>query len=327
MLACPKIRRIPRQPRNEMIIVCLDQCAISALARSSTTGGAIGELRKTLLDASEKLKLICPVAPETIVETTGLKSSEHRILMYELHSALADARLGGPVWSFKSMWKMIKEETLALARCELPPSAFELIRWSRIDEDELAAETWRGVVEAKQGMLERVQSHPLTPVEGTPTLKATSAGIVLEHVAHAYRQIERLLAGEALDPKDHMGYEVAQYLQEKGVTKTQLEKLVQDILCYRWENIPVIYNRTQLAGQLEADYRSAGNPRNYNVNDELDIPRLAVGLSSADVIITDAAMAQICHTLKTNRWTETKVFAVRDAEEFLAYLESALAGT
>ena len=307
-------------------IICLDQCAIWGLARSQdSTGNAVRELREKLLRAVDDLQVICPLASETIIETTGLKSADQRMRIHELHSRLADARLGGPIWAFKSMWQMIKEETLALARSESPPSAFEIMSWRRVDDDELAAETWRGVVESKQRMLERVESHPLRPIEGTPTLKVTSDGIIPEHVSHVFRQIKRLLAGKEIEPKDHMGYELAQYLQQQKVTKAQLEKLVQDILYHRWETIPVIYARTQIVGQLELDFRSEGNPRGYNANDEVDIPRLAVGLSSADVMITDAAMAQICYNVKIHRWTATKVFAVRDTEKILAHFESTLA--
>jgi hypothetical protein len=305
-----------------MIIVCLDQCAISQLAKADSAQGPIAELRKVLLGGAQKLKLICPVASETIVETTGVKSAEERIKIYGLHSQLADARLGGPLWAFKNMWKVIDEETLALARSEEPPSFFELFRWHRIEDDKLAAETWRGVVEGKQRMLERVQSHPLVPVEGTPTLKVTSAGIVLEHAAHVYRQVKRLLAGETLDPKDHMGHELAQYLQQHGATKSELEKLIQDILYHRWEAIPVIYGRTQITGQLEFDYRGVNNPRNYDVNDEFDIPRVAVGLACSHLIVTDAAMAQLCYTVKTSSWSDARVFAIRDAEKVVAHLSS-----
>jgi hypothetical protein len=311
-----------------MIIICLDQCAISELAKAALAKNSMGELRKILLEAAQELKLICPVASETIVETTGLKSAEQRIEIYELHSQLADPHAVGPLLAFKNIWKMIDEETLALARSQAPPSAFEFFRWRRVDDDKLAADTWRGVIEGKQRMLERVRAHELAH-PGRPTIELTkkSAALATEHASHIYRQLERLLAGEGPDKSDHMGYELAVYLRQQDITRTELEKLKQDIVHHRWEAIPVIFNRTQLTARLEADFHQTNSPRSYDVNDEFDIPRLSVGLSSADVIITDSAMAQLCRTVKTDTWSSAKVFAIRDADKILAYFEAVLGKT
>jgi hypothetical protein len=312
-----------------MIIVCLDQCAISRLARSGGGRDVIDKLRECLLDASKDLRLICPVAAETTVETSGFKSAERRNSIYELHSRLADAHLGGPLWAFKNMYKLIKEETLALARSQAPPREFELIHWRSVDDDKQAAETWSGVLESKERMKQRVESHSLTLAAEKEVVDKTSKGIVLavEHAGHVYRQLKRLLAAEELDEDDHMGYELAVYLREKRIAPHELEKLIQDILHHRWEAIPVIFNRTQITGQLELECRRSNSPRGYDVNDEFDIPRLAVGLSSADLIITDAPMAQLCHTVRTDSWSGAKVFAIRDAEKILSHLESVLATT
>jgi len=308
-----------------VIIICLDQCAISNLAKSKGSSGDLGKIKQTLIEGAERLDLICPIANETIVETTGLKSAEQRIDIYELHTTLADARLGGPHLAFKNMWKMIDEETLALARSEPPPFAFELFQWRRIEDDQLASDTWRGVVEDKQRMLERVKAHAAKQTS-KPKIALTKKGFALadEHAAHVCRQVERLMAGQDPDERDHMGFELALYLREKGITRAELEKLKQDIRGRRWESIPVIFNRTQLTAQLEADFYGDKSPRNYNVNDEIDIPRLAVGLWSADMIITDSAMAQLCRSVKTERWpsAKAKVFSIRETTAILDYLEA-----
>jgi len=309
------------------MIVCLDQCAISELAKCQADGGLLHQLKNSLLEAARQLKLICPVAKETLVETAGVSSAVQRRLIYDLHTELADARLGGAIWSFKDMWKIINEETLALARSARPPSAFELIRWKAIADDELAAATWSNVVERKQVMLERVRAHRLVQTEGKPVVEFTKKGAALDlqHVSHIFRQAERLLKGEPLDQSDHMGYGVAQYLQERGITRPELEKLIQDILHHRWEAIPVVFNRTQIVARLEIDSHRENTPRKYDANNEFDIPRIAVGLSAADLVITDAAMAQLCKSTKTERWTATKVFAVRDAKKILAFVRALLA--
>jgi hypothetical protein len=309
-----------------MIVVCLDQCAISELAKGDQTERPIGKLRKILLRAVQELKLICPVAKETIIETTGLKSAPQRLKIYELHSRLAGDQVGGPLVAFKDMWKMIDEETLALARSQHPPSKFELFHWRRVNDDRLAEETWRGVTESKERMLERVESHELAH-PGKPLIELTQKGIALatEHASHVWRQVNRLLEGNEPDEGDQMGYELALYLRRQRITRAELEKLKEDIVHHRWETIPVIFNRTQLTARLEADFHRTNKPRRYKVNDEFDIPRLSVALWSADLIITDSAMAQLCRTVKTERWTRTKVFSVREVPTIIQYLESLLA--
>lgn len=305
-----------------MIIVCLDQCAISQLAKASATTRD-ADLRKLLVAAAGEPKLICPVAPETLAETTGLHSTGSRLAVYELQCELAEARLGGPIWAFKGMWKLIKEETLALARSQPPPSAFELINWHSVEDDQLAAETWSGMVDAKQRMTERVRAA--VNLENTPaTFKETSHGIILEHASHVWRQVQRLIAGEEPLEKDHMGFEVARFLQQQRLGRAELEKLSEDIRYHRWQAIPVIFNRTQLAAQLEAEARSPKHARAYDPNDELDIPRVAVGLSAADLVITDAAMAHLCKRVKTDRWSRAKVFAVGDTPKIIEHLKSVL---
>ena len=103
-------------------------------------------------------------------------------------------------------------------------------------------------------------------------------------------------------------------------SRPQLEKLLEDIRHHRWEAIPVIFSHTQITAQLEADCRRDKTPRKYDVNDEFDVSRIAVGLSSADLIITDAAMAQLCRSAKVGDWPRTKVFAIREAIEVVEFL-------
>jgi hypothetical protein len=279
-----------------------------------------------LLQAVREIKLICPVANQKIIDTTGIKSAVQRLKIYDLHSRLAGPQVGGPLVAFKNMWKMINEETLALAQSQDPPSAFELFRWRRVDDDRLAAETWRGVVEGKERMLERVRSHKLAH-PGKPLIKSAKKDVALatEHAGHVYRQVERLLAGKEPNEDDQMGYELAFYLRRQRIARAELEKLKQDILHHRWEAIPVVFNRTQLMARLETDFYKTDMPRNYKVNDEFDIPRLSVGLCSADVIITDSAMSQLCRVVKTDRWSTAKVFAIREVPNVLRHLTSLLA--
>jgi len=66
---------------RSMIIVCLDQVAISWLARSAADLGSAGSLvGEKLLQGVSESKLLCPIAKETIVETTGIKRKWQKVL-------------------------------------------------------------------------------------------------------------------------------------------------------------------------------------------------------------------------------------------------------
>lgn len=309
--------------KGSSLNVCLDQCAISQLAISRKRNSAIDDLRDLMRDASQRGRLVCPVAPETIVETTALPLKCRRRI-HELHCYLAGARDGGPLLAFKSMGKMINEETLALAKSNPFPSAFEVIHWQMIDDDRIAHEVATEVKAAKCKMEQRADLHQVaTNCQYTLAMPPRDL-VMVEHASHVYRQVQRLLRAEELWPEDHMGYDVCQYLLAQGITKPELMKLREDILQRRWEEIPVIVNRARLSAQLEAESIGGRSPRRYRVNDEFDIPRLSVGLASADVVITDAAMAQLCRTVKTQQWTHAKVFSVRETKDIVNYLNDAI---
>lgn len=244
--------------------------------------------------------------------------------IHELHSHLAGARDGSPLLAFKSMWQMINEETLALAKSDPPPSAFELFYWQRIEDDLIAHKTATELKVAKCQMAERVELHRIARSRQYAMATPKQDLVILELVSHVFRQVQRLLRAEALCPKDHMGFGVGQYLVAQGISSLELMKLSEDILHHRWEAIPVIFYRTRLAAQLESELLAVKKSRKYKANDEFDIPRLAVGIASADVVITDAAMAQLYRTAKIGQWTHAKVFSVRETKEIVTYLESAL---
>ena len=309
-----------------MIKVCLDQCAISKMAISKTEDSAFQELKRIMIEGSDRNSIVCPIAPETIAETTCLPS-ECRIRVHELHSYLAGARHGSPCWAFKSMWNLINEETLSMARCEPPPAAFDLIHWRRVEDDQLAFKRASDLKNGKRQMADRMQSAQFAPIRKCDELNAMGPSVLLEHVSHVLRQINRLLNDEVLVPEDHMGYELAKYLKKHGIQKNELEKLSTEIVNHRWECIPVIFSRTQLVNQLEKEFSRVNSPRKYKVNDELDIPRIAVGLVSSDVIITDGPMAALCNQGKTQKWARAKVFSVQEAEKAIAHLEIELSRT
>lgn len=304
-----------------MIIVCLDQCAISNLALNADKNPVLRELRDLLKRGARDMRLICPLAVETILETTGCGLAERR-LIYELQCELAAARLSGLVWTFKSMWRLINEETLALARTLSPPSAFQIGQWLSPDNDHVAKKTWEDIIASKETMTQRAYSIPLQQVEGDPLFNKIRDGILLDHARHIYRQLERLLNDLSPDSENYLGYGLACHLQKAEITNQELQKLIADVLRRKWEIIPVIFIYAHLSAQVEVEFRRRGSPKVYNPNDEFDVPRMAVGLAASDMIITDKGMTHLCRSVGPRFRSDTAVFGVNKPEEAIAFLQS-----
>lgn len=254
------------------------------------------------------------------------------MLIYDLQCELAD--LGGPLAAFKSIYTMIEEESLALARNLPPPSSFDRIAWHSVEDDQLAAKQWGKFQKEKDLMKKRFARFNNPPLENGLSFQQARDVIVNEHVSHVVRQVERLERGQGPARRDHMGYALARYLQSQKVNRTELLRLKKAILDRKWEGIPVIWYRSLLAAQREIEYRSA-LPRKYDVNDEIDLPRMAVALNAASVCITDRSMAALCSRVNrsitsmlkrahVDDWTPKSVFAIGETSNAADFIEAEL---
>lgn len=319
------------------MIVYLDQNAIWELAINRKRCPHLERLRRILKKGHREHLALCPIPPETILETIGIASKEDRLSVYQLQCELAD--VGGQLVAFKSIHKLINEESLAIARGLKPThSCFELIAWHSVDDDLLARQHWDNVVRAKEAMKNRFTNLCADMQVGSLNFNDARQGIIQEHAFHVLRQIEIL--EKCLPPiredHAHMGYDLACFLQDQRLSHTELTRLKESIINRKWEAIPVIWYRSLLAAGREVNYRSP-TPKQYDVNDEIDIPRMAVAMNSATVCITDRSMAALCNSVNRtimalskkagiDDWEPKAVFAIGDASNAADFIEAALAG-
>ena len=317
------------------MVIYLDQCAISGLAINGKCCQHKERLRNLLLKAHQDGMIVCPVPHETILETIGISSKQDRMTVYRLQCELAD--VGGQLVAFKSIHKLINEESLAIARGLKHPSCFELIAWHSVDDDRLAQQHWNNLVRAKDAMKTRFSILCADIDACSLNLNDARQGIVKEHAFHVLRQIERL--EKCLHPTRedhmHMGFDLACFLQGQRLSEIELARLKEAIINRKWEAIPVIWYRGLLAAGREVNYRSP-MPKQYDVNDEIDIPRMAVAMNSATVCITDRSMAALCNSVnkamsamskkaRIDDWEPKAVFAIGDASNAADFIEAALA--
>src|SRR2546428_481980 len=117
---------------------------------------------------------------------------------------------------------------------------------------------------------------------------------MLERAGALFRQIERLIHGQPLDPNDPLQIGVCRYLLSNGVTKDELEQLQKKILNHEWDSIPLLFFHAALGNLLDYDML---RERKYQVNDEFDRFRVSVAFYSSATIMTDRQMAVLVRRL------------------------------
>jgi hypothetical protein len=273
-----------------------------------------------LIEMAEQGAVVCPVPPEANAESLPLPVEKRLELQAKLR-LLATNRDGKGLIAFKGLWQLIAEESLALARREPPPPAIELFDWLPMDDDETAKAIVNCYRSAKVQWKGNVARMGLT-TGPKRTIEEIRADVVMEHASHVFRQINRALDDQPLSPNDSMAIGLLERLLAMGITKNELLELRAAVVDRTWQQIPVVTYRTILAAQLEAGYSTG--IRDYDPNDEFDVSRLAVGLWAADVIITEAFMADTCRKAGTKNYSSAEVFSTRDVADVAEFIRARL---
>lgn len=303
-----------------MLVIYLDQCAISSLVRDADSSHSISALRALLLDGVQRNDLICPIPDETLLESAGMQHAT-REQMWDLHLKLAANHL-----AFKNYWQLVREETIAIARSEAPPFWLQMVNFKSLSDHALARTISEQVTEAKKEMKNRVAGGTFQKASPDAVLMDIVESVLKQQVSHVYRQVCRLIEGKVPDPSDHMALDLATALQKEQLSQAELGRIVEELLSRRWEQIPVIFYRGLLVAQCEIESsRVRGDPRGYKVNDEFDIPRLAVGLGYANLILTDRPMVELCRATKMEEFSDCKVGTLTEPDEALETVKRLLA--
>jgi hypothetical protein len=238
------------------MIVYLDQNAIWELAINRKRCPHLERLRHILQKGHHDNLLLCPIPPETILETIGVESKQDRLCVYTLQCELAS--VAGQTIAFKAFNKLLEEDSLAMVRGQPRTSRFEPCFWHSV-EDELFTEQNRPNIEQAKKMWGDGFTRLSSTLESC-SLNAENAshGIRSEHAAHLLRQIEKLEKGLSPDRGDdgHLAYDLITYLTYQNVNSEELSRLKNAVINRRWEAIPVVFYRACLAAELEVRYRS-----------------------------------------------------------------------
>jgi hypothetical protein len=272
-------------------------------------------LREQLFAGVKSGKLLCPIPKETIAETIRMLR-ENRIKIRNLQQELS---LG---FSFKPFGAIEGEETLALVRPGVSTFPYERIMWHSVEDDALAHDKAKEIQDAKDVMWRRMDTFVPAPDQGKRTVKEIRSHIITERAGSFYRQVERLIAGQPLDPADDLQLGLCRFLASRGITKLELEQLREKILTHEWEGIPLVFFAAALGALLDHG-RIRG--RKYQVNDEPDIFRVAIALHSSAIMITEKSMSYLVRQLEKEGGESFGVLAMNERDAIKTRIEMALA--
>ena len=102
----------------ELVIISLDQNAISFLERRQEAGQPWPKIKSLLIAGVDAGRIICPTPHETVWESTSLPKNPYRRVK-ELQSQLSCGV------SFKSFSRLLAEETLAVVRAGVDITPWE----------------------------------------------------------------------------------------------------------------------------------------------------------------------------------------------------------
>ena len=295
-------------------IISLDQNVVSNLVNNGSEP-FWRDLREQLLAGVKEGKLLCPIPKETILETIP-RGRENRIRIRNLLEQLSFG------FSFKSFGTIEGEETLALVRSGVSTCPYERIVWLSAENDALTQAVAKESQKAKEVMRCRMDAFVPGPGQNNRTVKEIRCAVMASRAAALFRQVERLIADEPLDPSDDLQLELCRLLISRGVTKAELKALREKILTHRWEAIPVVFFAAALGALLDHG-RIRG--RKYQVSDEVDVLRTATALHSAAMMITESPMTHLARQLGKELGESLDVFAINEREAIKATLEIALA--
>jgi hypothetical protein len=199
---------------------------------------------------------------------------------------------------------------------------YERIVWHSVENGSLAQAAAKEIEDGLDLMRRRMDTFVPAPDQGKRTVKEIRSHIITERAGSFYRQVERLIAGQPLDPADDLQLGLCRFLASRSITKLELEQLLEKILTHEWEAIPLVFFAAALGALLDHG-RIRG--RKYQVNDETDIARIAIAMHSAAMMITEKSMAYLAKQLEREMGGSLDVFAINERDAIKASLEMALA--
>ena len=250
---------------------------------------------------------------ETLVESAPCET-QVRIAIEEFFRSVSNGE------RFLSMWDLIIDETLCLARPGHVICPFGAIGagWGRRDEAAGIAKEANAM--GRERMHQRIEAHTYAPSAASKTPEEIFQSGIEDRCGIFWRDLKRFEKDPTTPATDYEWGWLMEGLMWQGLTTAESIKIGKAVLFHKWEKIRVNFFDLLLGSRWDHDHLIRQRP-NYNPNDEIDRWRSAVALCYSDLYVTDGYSADLCRRARVADHTSTLVYSVRQTHEILQFIE------
>ena len=296
--------------------ISIDQNCLSNMAKGvGDSPKLLAALRKTCSDG----KIICPIhLKESIYESAALPPG-FRKQVFALQIELSDR------FAFYDFADHVCFKTKELIHGKF---LYPLIWESRtqLTEGHDFAEIAKEFAIAKEDYNHRVaQKTNYPPPSFSKGMKGAKVylGVAGDRAYSLWRILESLRDKGTLttDREElELAVIVGGFLAAIRISPEDCNRLIHCIKHHQWETIEYLYIHARLGAQLELQCLSGH--RDMNLNDQVDLTRLAVGLNDADIVLCDTAMAGVVRQSKVlDILKGVKVYSIKEQVEAADFIE------
>ena len=295
-----------------MTFVYLDQCAVGCLAERESP--LWEEIRGILEDGFKAERIVCPFPTETLFETAHC-DRELRMGIEAFFSKVS----GG--YRFRDFGERVVDNSIALVRPDFevePLAKINFHGWAGRDD---IISSLKQIRDHGRESISNIFSQHVYP----PEAKSMS--------------LEALFRSAAMDRNDMLQRDLCLFL--KGVSsreKFEIPWLLEGLIQHRMSNCEaerlrdaagngtwgrIMENELELLLVSQWNYEIIqGSRKKHDSNDEIDRWRAVVGLSCAELFVTDKSAAAHCRGVALLAGLPTKVIAVNRPKEIIGFLQS-----
>lgn len=297
---------------SPMTIVYLDQCAVGGLAERQPP--LWRDIREILEAGAKAARIICPLPTETLFETAPF---QNRALRIEIEAFFSETSVG---YRFRDFGERLIDNSVALAR---PDFEIESLQYTHFQgwagRDDLVSSLAQHRDDGREHLSETISEHRYPPEAKSMSFDEIFRSAEKDRSDMMWRDLGRFLEGVRSKGEFELPWLVGG-LVEQRMTDCEAKLLREAVRSGKW--IKIMENKLDLLllSQWHHDIIQ-GRRKNHEPNDEIDRWRAVVGLSSAQLFVTDKSAADLCRRVVSLVDLPAEIIPVNQPEEIISFLQ------
>ena len=296
-----------------MTIVCLDQCAVGCLAERQLPQWE--SIREILEDGFKAARIVCPFPTETFLETA---TCQNRALRIEIEAFFSKVSGG---YRFRDFGELIIDNSIALFRPD-----FEVESLQKIDfhgwagRDDLVSSLAKYHDSSRERLSKTISQHCYPPEAKSMSFDEVFRSAEKDRSDMMWGDLERFLKGSRSKDEFALPWLIGGLIQQR-MTDCEAELLREAVRNGKW--IKIMENKLELLLlSLWHHDKIQGRRKKHDPNDEIDRWRAVVGLSCAELFVTDRPAAALCKRVASLVGLHAEIIPVNQPDEIISFLQS-----